>query len=401
MNRSEGSPTGAIALCIVLHNRSSNLVNALDSVNKLAQEIVIVDAGGGGGQPVKHLASEYDAVYLQVPADPDESALLNIALDQVQSAWALFLNQQEVLRINDPRAILDYVSNTQSIALDIPVVRFDEPGNHFLDTRLMRTDAGLQWDHAIYPSLTASIEAARDRCGLDEATDVMTLGAIVSLGEPEPEEWELRDAIVRLERELDRNPQSTRYWYYLAETARQLQEWDRAHSAVEEGLNVVSRQPEIPQQEPDAVNGLMGMFCDTLLAGQDYPEKTVESLFTIYCKMEGNGRFSVPLGRILREVGRSEDAITLQYHAVEHFFQNRRYFLAQEEGFYKPILLAWEITADQLEEALLRSVVHIQAILNRNRQEMRPLLEYVHHQRPQLFLTIQKILRENLGSMEK
>jgi tetratricopeptide (TPR) repeat protein len=384
----------------VLHNRSENLANTLHSVSRLAQEIVIVDAGGGRGQAVKHLASEYDAVYLQVPADPDESALLNIALDKVQATWALFLHQQEVLHTNDPQAVYNHLESTRAIALDIPVVRFDEPGNHYLDTRLIRTDTGLRWDHTIYPSLTASLEEAANGYGPDQIQGVMYLAAIVHLGEPEPEEWELRDALVRLERELDRNPQSTRYWYHLAETARQVQEWDRAHSAVEEGLNVISKIPDTPQQEPDAVNGLIGMFCDALLAGQDYPEKTIESLLAIYKNMEGNGRFSVPLAQLLLTVDRNEDAIALQHQAVEHFFQNRRYHLTREEGLYKPILLAWEITAGRSEEELLRCVVQFQTVLNHNRQEMRPLLEYVHDHCPQLFTTIQKMLRENLDSLE-
>ncbi|MFC1543391.1 hypothetical protein ACFL4K_02490 [Candidatus Neomarinimicrobiota bacterium] len=45
------------------------------------------------------------------------------------------------------------------------------------------------------------------------------------------------------------------------------EEWDRAHSAVEEGLNVISKQPNAPQQEPDAMNGLFALLCDALLAG--------------------------------------------------------------------------------------------------------------------------------------
>ena len=401
MNSPGSSPTGAIALCIVLHNRIGNLANTLDSVNQLAQEIVIVDAGGGGGGSVKHLASEYDAVYLPVPADPDESALLNIALDKVQSAWALFLSQQEVLRMKDPQAVIKHLENTQSIALDIPVVRIDEPGNPFLDTRLIRTDAGFRWNRAIYPSLSLSRDGSEDSQAQELAPSVMTLAAIVSLGESEPEEWELRDAMVRLEQELDRDSQSTRYWYHLAETARQLQEWDRAHSAVEEGLNVIGANPDAPQQEPDAVNGLMGMFCEALLAGPHFPEKTVESLLAIFSNMEGNGRFSVPLGQLLRAIGRYGDAVTIQYRAVEHFFSNRRYYLAQVDGLYKPILLAWEIAGGQSEEELLHSIVQYQTVLERNRQEMRPLLEYVHDQNSQLFLIIQKILRENLGSLDK
>lgn len=395
-----GNASEGVTLCMVVYTRSGNLANALHSVNRVTSQMVVVDAGGGGGQAVQHLASEYDALYLRVPTDPDESALINAALDQATTPWALFLHQQEILHADDPQAILDYLVNTEAIAFDFPIIPFDEPGNHFFDTRLIRTDSQIRWEHTIFPTLTASLNLAAEKKKLERPTAIMSLAAIVSLDVPEPEEWELRDAIIRLEKELDKDPQSTRYWYLLAKTARALKEWDRAHSAVEEGLNVVSKQPEAPQQEPHAVNGLIGMFCDALLAGQFYPEKTVESLWTIYNNMEGDGCFSVSLGNLLLAVNREEDAITAQYQAAGNFFNERRYHLGLEEGLFKPVFLAWEIESRRSEEDLLRSVIEIQALLNRHRWRMQPLLQYVYNRNPSLFTAIQEILQKSLEKLD-
>ncbi len=400
MSEPEGPPSGGVTMCMVVHTRSGNLANALHSVNQVASQMVVVDTGGGGGQTVRHLASEYDAIYLQVPADPDESALINTALDQATTPWALFLSQQEVLHADDPQAILEYLANTEAIAFDFPIIPFDEPSNHFFETRLIRTDRQIRWEYTISPSLTASLDRAAEKAQLEHPIAVMPLAAIVSLGEPEPEEWELRDAIVRLERELDQDPQSTRYWYLLAKTASALKEWDRAHSAVEEGLNVVSRQPDAPQQEPYAVNGLIGMFCDALLTGQYYPEKTVESLWTIYSNMEGDGRFSISLGNLLLAVNREGDAIAAQHRAVGNFFNERRYHLSLEEGLFKPIFLAWEIEFRRSREDLLRSVIEFQTLLNRHQWRMRPLLQYVFNHNPPVFNAIQDILQQSLKKLD-
>ncbi len=103
MSLPEGSPSAGVTLCMVVHTRSGNLASALHSVNRLAGQMVIVDAGGAGGQAVKHLVSEYDALYLQIPADPDESSLFNTALDYAKSPWALFLYQHEVLQQSHKR----------------------------------------------------------------------------------------------------------------------------------------------------------------------------------------------------------------------------------------------------------------------------------------------------------
>ncbi|UCD39259.1 MAG: hypothetical protein JSW54_07235 [Fidelibacterota bacterium] len=400
MSEPGSSPSEGITLCMVLHSRNGNLANALHSVNPIVDQIVIVDAGGGGGQVVKHLASEYDAQYSQVPADPDESALLNVALEKVQSSWALFLHQQEVIHVDDPRTALEYLGNTGAIALDLPIVAFDEPGNHFFETRLVRTDKEIHWDHTIFPSLTGSLERIACDSEQEESTAVMPKTAIVSLGEPEPEEWELRDTVIRLEKELDHDPNAIRYWHYLAETARALEEWDRAHSAVEEGLQVVSKYPDAPQHEPCAVNGLLGMFSEALLAGQHYPETTVESLLTIYNNMAGNGHFSVPLGHLLLAVNRENDAISVQRQAVGTFFQDRRYHLPMEIGLFKPVVLTWEIEAGRTHEALLRSVIEIQTVLSKHKHDMATLLQYAHRHNPALFSTIQDILQQSLHKLD-
>jgi len=400
MSESGRPASPGVTLCMVIHTRSGNLANALHSANRLAGQMVIVDAGGGGGSSVKHIASEYDAAYLQMPADPDESALLNAALDEVKSPWALFLHQQEVLHANDPQAVLDHLGNTEVIAFDFPIIRFNEPGNHYYETRLIRTDRQLRWDHTIFPSLTASLNRAAGEAMLKDPAALMPLAAIVSLGESAPEEWELRDAIIRLEQELDKNPQSTRYWYHLARTASELEEWDRAHSAVEEGLKVISKQLDTPHQDPQAVNGLIGMFCDFLLIGKYFPEKTVDSLWTIFSNMEGNGRFSVPLGHLLLELNREEDAIAAQLQAVNIFFHERRYYLTLEEGLFRPILLIWEIALRRTKEDLLRSVVEIQTLLNRHKYEMRPLLQYIHAKNQALFTAIQEILQKSLKKLD-
>ena len=382
-----------LTLCMVIQSRSGNLANALHSVNKVAGHSVIVHTGGGSSQMVEHLASEYDAHYLRVPADADESSLLNKALDQVRSPWALFLNQQEVLHTAVPETLLDWLEKMAALAIDFPIVSFEEPRNFYFDTRLIRTDRALRWEHEAYPTLDSSLYRAARESGIEQPTAYMPHGAIISLGTPEPEEWELRDTIIRVERELDKNPMSVRYWYHLAEAAREIKEWERANAAVEEGLKVVSTEPEIPQQEPRAVCGLIAMLCDSLLAAQYYPEKTVESLWVIFGNMEGNGQLSVPLGRLLLAANRPGDAIKVQYMAVENFFHERRYHLSLEEGLYKPIMLAWELELELRRSELIKSTVRIQTLFESRQLKMQPLLQFVSNSNQTLFTAIRDALQ--------
>jgi len=387
-----------ITLCMVIQSRSGNLANALHSVNKVAGQIVIVHTGGAGEQMVQHLASEYDAQYLPVPDDPNESALLNTALDQVRSPWALFLHQEEVLHVADPPALTDWLKDVEAVAIEFPILSFEEPRNYYFDARLVRTGSSLRWEHEIYPTLQDSLEGASAAgAGREQVTEFMPHAAIISLGTPAPEEWELRDAIVRIEKELDRAPESVRSWFYLAEAARALKEWDRASAAVEEGLNVVSRDPDVPRREPMAVSGLIGMLCNSLLAGKHYPEKTVESLWIIHQNMEANGRFSEPLGRLLLAADRKADAIAAQHRAVESYFGERRYYLGMEEGLYQPIQLAWEMEQQLSHDELLNSIMKIQALFNKHQIKIQALLQYISGRNQPLFIAIRDALQTGLA----
>lgn len=389
-----------ITLCLVVHDRFGNLANVLHSMNRLTTNIVVVDAGRAGGQAVRHLSSEYDAQYYQVPDDPDESVLLNTALTKVSTPWALFLNQQEVLHAEEPQLLLDRLQDTSAIAFDFPIIRFNEPSNHHFETRLIRTDRGFYWSNVIFPTLKISSDQANEGNQLKWSVNYMTGVAIVSLGDPELEEWELRDALARIERELDHDPESVQFWYHLAETATRLKEWDRAHSAVEAGLSVLSHKPSTSGYEPFGVNGLMAMYCEALLIGNYYPEKTVNSLLTIHNHMEADGRFSVALGHLLLAINRQDDAIAAQHKALDTFFHERQYYISLEKGLFEPALLVWKIASQHSNERLLRSVIEIQNKLNRRQYKLQAVLEYVYKQNQPLFFTIQTILQASLNRPE-
>ncbi|MCK4577771.1 MAG: hypothetical protein KAU50_03205, partial [Candidatus Marinimicrobia bacterium] len=327
---------------------------------------------------------------------PDESALFNKALHEVKTTWALFLNQQEVLHTNDSLAFLAYLDDPDVLAYDLPIMHLSEPNNYHFETRLIRADAGIQWQHCVYPSLGESIEQVAEKKSLESPVGLIPIAVIVSLGDPDPEEWELRDTLVRVERELDQDPESARYWYHRAVLSRLLDEGDRAHTAVEEGLSVVGKHSALANREPEGVNGLIGMFCEVMLQSSFLPEKTIESLYTIFMHMPGDGRFSVPLGRILQAQNRRTDASEIQRLAISTFLSDRRYHLSLEDGLFKPAQLMWEFAAQNSDTELLKRVIDLQTQLKQRKFDSQQVLQYVYAHNESLFIRIQKILQLKL-----
>ena len=117
--------------------------------------------------------------------------------------------------------------------------------------------------------------------------------------------------------------------------------------------------------------------------------------------MEGDGRLSLPLGKLLLAVNRIEDAISAQRKAVDSFLGHRRYYLSLEEGLYQPILFAWEMEASRNQEHLLRSVIDIQVALNQQQKKIQPLLQHVHDHNPTLFVSIQEILQKSINKLDE
>lgn len=358
--------------------------------------MVILEARETATKTVKHLASEYDADYIHIADQRNEAYLLNRSLKQAPTSWALFLNQQEVLHMEDSLPVLKSIKGTNAIAFDFPVIRLAEPNNYHFEIRLIRTDKNLRWQHAIHPTLNSSLNMAVEKFQLSQVAELMPHVAVVSLGEPEREERELQERLVRIEKELEKDPLSARYWHHLARIARRLELWPRAHQAVEEGLNVISRRAEATYDEPDGANGLLGMFCESLLKGKFDLEKTVNSLWTIFHNMVSDGRFSVPLGRLLLASGRRKQMVAAQLVAMENFFNKRRYHLPLEEGLYSPALLIWEIESDRGDHELLNSVIKVQSLLKQHKFDFQIVLKYIYEQNRDLFSRIQEVLQESL-----
>ena len=387
---------GDITLCLVVKRRTGNLANVLNSVNRLVSRMVVLEVSEQSTKTVRHLVSEYDADYLNVLPNPDDAFLLNRVLKRVHTTWALFLNQPEVLHLDDQRTLLGILGNSKAIAFDLPIIRLSEPNNYHFETRLIRTAKGLQWHHSIYPTLDSSLHQAGEQFQLTRVSEIMPMVAVVSLGEPDLEEGEWQEMQARIREELKQDPDSTRYWYHSARVSHKLQDWQKKHDAVEEGLNVVGRHADAVFNESNAVNGLFGMFCENMLSGQFQPEKTVNSLWTIFSNMASDGRFSLPLGRLLLSRGQRKEALSAQLAAMETFFSQRRYHLSLEDGLYRPALFIWETEAVRGSRALLSSVVKVQTILKRHQFNFQAVLEYVYEHNRDLFSRVHRILQRSL-----
>ncbi len=103
-----------ISTCIVTQNNAAYLGRAIASVERFADEIVVVDGGSADGTEAL-VRSVPKCVYLHRPFDGNFAAQKNFAFDHACGAWILELDQDEVVCDELGRAIRPLLARTGEI----------------------------------------------------------------------------------------------------------------------------------------------------------------------------------------------------------------------------------------------------------------------------------------------
>lgn len=379
-------------LFLVLQHGVGNLANTLNSVRNLTDQIVVVDATESPGKTTRFLVSEFDGKYIALN-DADESVLLNHALGQVQTEWALFMKPEEILHHDDLEQAIAQVAKSGVDALEVPVIRLSEPSNYHFEIRLIRRSADFSWTADFKLTLWDVVT----KHALDSKTKpkvaLWNNVAVVSLGEPNLNTAQLEAKLNFYRQKLDESPDSVVGWYQRARVAQQLEDWDEQHDAVEAGFKCMVGDLKSSLSDAESMNGLTGMFCEELVRADFKSEKTTESLWQILQFTSCDGRFSVPLGYQLIAQDRSDDAKFAQFKALKNFVDYRRYYLPMKECLLHPALLLLELEAKGSDGTLLQCLIKIQDLIGKNSRLFPAILTFISENQQSLYGRIKQVLK--------
>lgn len=146
-----------ISLCMIVKNEEDTLGRCLDSVGRLADELIIADTGST--DRTKEIASAYTDSVFDFPWQDDFSAARNFAFSRARMQYCLWLDADDVILPGDLEAMLS-LKETLSPQTDVVMMRyntaFDAEGNpafSYYRERLIRRGAGLLWKGAIHESI--------------------------------------------------------------------------------------------------------------------------------------------------------------------------------------------------------------------------------------------------------
>nr|WP_307416086.1 glycosyltransferase [Paenibacillus sp. W2I17] len=155
-----GEETISITLCMIVKNEEASLARCLDSVNGIADEIVIVDTGST--DRTRQIASRYTDRIVDFEWVDDFAAARNYAFDQAKSEYILWLDADDVFEPED-RAKL--IALKRSLDPDVDSVTMDYNLSFTADgkvayslrrNRLVRRDRQFRWIGAVHEYLAVA-----------------------------------------------------------------------------------------------------------------------------------------------------------------------------------------------------------------------------------------------------
>jgi predicted Zn-dependent protease len=155
-----------ISVCLIVRNEEKFLGACLASVQRVADEIIVVDSGST--DRTVEIATEHGAQVHPFDWCDDFSAARNAALLHATGDWVLMLDADETLPETSHADLLNLVAAAKVIMWRLPILDHgrEEQGCSYVP-RLFRNAPGLFYLDRIHEQIHASIEARRHAWGLE------------------------------------------------------------------------------------------------------------------------------------------------------------------------------------------------------------------------------------------
>lgn len=204
-----------VSICMIVRNEEAILPEALQSVNGLADEIVIVDTGSEDG--TAEVAREFGAHWIEGGDRYHKSEARNMAIDAANGDWIVILDADE--RIADPEGLREHLKRTNADAIYIRLA-FMNGDRQSLSYQQMRI-----WRRGMYryKYRAHEVPVPTNGWGKIEHTDF-----VWEHRPPTNRTWKSDYTLKRLRMDVEENPGDARPVYYLARQLMYCEEWQES-----------------------------------------------------------------------------------------------------------------------------------------------------------------------------
>lgn len=231
-----------LSVCMIARNEAENLPRALESIRRIADEIVVVDTGSSDDTAA--VAESLGARVVSSEWQDDFSQARNVSLANAEGEWVLCLDADEYVPPEAEAKILAAISNEA----DAYFVRIESDmdstaGRVFVNfvPRLFRNFEGVRFQGRVHEQVSPSLEKLGARI---EISDIVLKHSGYVMSDTEEIDKAKRNARLLLE-DLASNPGDALVLFHLGEAYSMLRQFEDAVSAYENALRMDRLPPEV------------------------------------------------------------------------------------------------------------------------------------------------------------
>lgn len=177
-NNNNKTKTSTISACMIVKNEEQFLQQCLDSINKLVDEIIVVDTGSS--DKTKEIAKKNKAKLFDFTWNNNFADARNFSISKATGSWILWIDADETIAEKDhafikqiiaeekfPVVVLEqrhYTNDTKNLQYKPIDERYGEEAKGFsgyrptLITRLFKNGLGLQFEGAVHETIDKSMQ---------------------------------------------------------------------------------------------------------------------------------------------------------------------------------------------------------------------------------------------------
>lgn len=231
-----------LTVCMIARNEAERLPRAVESVKRIADEIVVVDTGSD--DDTVQIAESLGATVVTSQWRDDFSQARNVSLDNAHGEWILCLDADEYVPVESESKILAAITNQAgAYFVRIESAMNSAAGRVFVNfvPRLFRNMREVRFEGKVHEQVTRSLEKLGLRI---EISDIVLKHSGYAISDAEATEKARRNASLLTE-DLATNPDDPLVLFHLGEAYAVMGQFAEAASAYRKSLEAGSLPPEI------------------------------------------------------------------------------------------------------------------------------------------------------------
>ena len=336
-NLPEQNVPPTITACLIVKNESEFIGQCLESIKRVASQIVVVDTGSD--DDTIQIAESHGAQVFQFDWCDDFAAARNFGLEKATGDWLLIIDADEVLTPEGMAGLWEDIQQKNHLGFRVRCNHLERISNneghqqmadgwHFIP-RLFRNAPGIHFVGIIHEQAFSSVQVRSEDWQMETGfgrTEINHFGYDPSIKQ---ERKKAERNITLINRALDQNPDDATL---LMSLALDLYNEGHVNEALDKTRVAFELVEKIPSEKtsPEVRERLVSVYCNLLLQSEQYDEliTVASSSLAIDCGPTSSILYMKALAFF--KSGRVENAITPLEEAIP--FKTHQTFCAPLKG---------------------------------------------------------------------